>query len=221
MRPTRTVIFAKAPQPGLAKTRLVPALGAAGAAALARRMLGHTLQQALAADTGPVELCVTPDACDPVWRTLAWPAAVHWSHQGAGDLGQRMARAAQRVLAGGEAVLLIGTDCPDLGPHALRQAAAALRHADAALLPTFDGGYALLGLNRFHPTLFDGLAWSTSTVAGETLGRLRHLGWTVQALPMLHDIDEAADLQWLPPAWREATGGAGTVIPAAAGPTEL
>lgn len=215
MKPIRTVIFAKAPQLGLAKTRLIPALGAAGAAALARRMLGHTLQQALAAGTGPVELCATPEACDPVWRTLDLPEAVHQSHQGEGDLGQRMARAAQRVLTGGEAVLLIGTDCPDLGAHVLRQAAAALRQADAILLPTFDGGYALLGLNRFHPCLFDGLAWSTSTVAGETLARLQQLGWTVQVLPMLHDIDEAADLQWLPPAWREAT-----VIPDAAGPTE-
>lgn len=205
MKPVHTVVFAKAPQPGLAKTRLIPALGPQGAATLARRMLAHTLQHAVAAGTGPVELCVTPDASDPLWPPLAVPAAVRWSNQGDGDLGQRMARAAQRVLDGGAAVLLIGTDCPDLDAITLRQAAAALQQADSCLLPTFDGGYALLGLNRFHHSLFEGIDWSTSRVAAQTLTRLQQLGWRVERQAMLHDIDEASDLQWLPTAWRQAT----------------
>ena len=198
LQPTRIVIFAKAPLPGLAKTRLIPALGVQGAADLARWLLAYTLSKALSARLGPVELCVTPSAADPVWETLAINDTVQWSDQGEGDLGERMARAALRVLESGESVLLIGTDCPDLSPAHLRHAAAALGQADAAFIPALDGGYALLGLKRFHASLFAGIAWSTDGVAVETLSRLQQLGWTVQSQPKLHDIDEPTDLQCLP-----------------------
>jgi rSAM/selenodomain-associated transferase 1 len=203
VKPVRIVIFAKAPLPGFAKTRLIPALGAQGAAALARRMLAHALNEASAARVGPVELCVTPSAADPAWQTLAVADAVQRSDQGEGDLGQRLARAAQRVIDGGEAVLLIGTDCPQLTAARLRQAAATLQRSDATLFPTADGGYVLLGLNRFAPSLFADIAWSTGSVAFETLCRLQQLGWSVHSHAMLHDIDEPADLQWLPEAWQE------------------
>lgn len=203
MKPVRIVIFAKAPQPGFAKTRLIPALGAQGAADLARRLLVHTLSEALAAIVGPVELCVTPSVADPIWQTLAIPEAVQWSNQGEGDLGKRMARAARRVIDGGESVLLIGADCPELNATCLQQGAQDLHSTDATLFPTADGGYALLGLNRFRSSLFMGIAWSTDTVAFETLCRLGQLGLTVQSHPKLHDIDEPADLKWLPAGWTE------------------
>ncbi len=197
MRPVRTVIFAKAPLPGFAKTRLIPALGAQGAADLARRLLLSAVQEACSAKLGPVELCVTPAATDDVWRTLPLPATVQWTEQGQGDLGQRMAGAAQRALDRGEAVLLTGTDCPELKAAQLQQAASALRRRDATLVPAFDGGYVLLGLKRFHRSLFEGIAWSSDSVAAETVGRLKQLDWTLQCLPMLHDIDQPEDLQWL------------------------
>lgn len=197
MKLVRTVIFAKAPLPGLAKTRLIPALGAQGAADLARRMLLRAVQEAYSANVGPVELCVTHAPTDEVWRTLPLPAALQWTEQGEGDLGERMARAAQRVLDCGEAVLLTGTDCPELKAAQLQQAAGALQRCDATLVPAFDGGYVLLGLKRFHRSLFEGIAWSTDSVAKETVQRLKQLEWSVQTLPMLHDIDEPADLKWL------------------------
>lgn len=201
MKPVRVVIFAKAPLAGLAKTRLIPALGRQGAAELARRLLGHTLREALAAQVGPVELCVTPSANHPIWPTLALPMSVPLTEQGDGDLGERMARAARRVLDAGEAVVLIGTDCPQLDAAQLQQAASALRHAHATLLPAFDGGYVLLGLNQFDASVFSGIAWSTNSVASATLQRLAQLNWLVHTGPTLHDIDEPPDLQWLPPAF--------------------
>lgn len=204
MRPVRIVIIAKAPQPALAKTRLIPALGAKGAADLARHMLVHTLDKALAANIGTVELCVTPAPADPVWQTLPIPDVAHWSDQGDGDLGERMARAAQRVTDGGESVVLIGTDCPELSVDHLRQACNELQYADASLFPTADGGYALLGLNHFDPSLFTDIAWSTDTVAFQTLCRLGRLGWSVESHAKLHDIDEPTDLKWLPSTWLEA-----------------
>ena len=197
MKPVRIVIFAKAPLPGFAKTRLVATLGAQGAAELAHQLMQQMLEQALAARLGPVELCATPSASDPVWQTFDLPTGLQLTDQGEGDLGERMARAARRVLAGGESILLVGTDCPALGAAQLQQAAAALQHADAALIPAFDGGYVLLGLNRFDSAVFSNMVWSTDNVASETLRRLQQLAWKVHKLAPLHDIDEPDDLRWL------------------------
>lgn len=222
MSATRIVVFAKAPQPGRVKTRLIPALGAEGAAALAARMLARTLAVAAEAaeasaarkpveaiDTveatetagarpGGVELCASPAPGDPAWRGRTVPAGLRWSAQGEGDLGARMAGAARRVLAAGERVLLIGTDCPALDAACLRAAAEALDEVEAVIVPSFDGGYVLLGLRRFDPSLFEGIAWSTSTVAAATRARLAALAWPYRELPALHDIDVPADLVHLP-----------------------
>jgi rSAM/selenodomain-associated transferase 1 len=202
MSPIRIVIFAKAPLAGLAKTRLIPALGEEGSARLAQRMLNHTVAEALAADIGEVELCVTPEPNAQQWRSFRdpeWP--VSWQGQGDGDLGERLTRATRRGVLDGRAVLLIGTDCPFLTADRLRDAAARLESNDAVINPSADGGYVLLGLKTFNPSVFRGIAWSTDSVAFETLCQIGALGWTVAQLPMLRDIDEPADLVALPPGW--------------------
>lgn len=204
MSALRIIVFAKAPRPGLAKTRLIPALDAAGAAALAARMLAHTLDQALASGVGAVELCAAPAPGDAMWQGVELPEGLALTAQGEGDLGARMARAMQRAGEADEScagVLLIGTDCPALDAACLRRAANALSETDAVILPTADGGYALLGLRRFDASLFADLAWSTPTVAATTLARLEMLGWPCTRLPLMHDIDEPADLVHLPPGW--------------------
>lgn len=203
MKEVRVVIFAKAPRPGEVKTRLIPALGPQGAATLARRLLHHAIEQALLADIGTVELCRTPDDED-AWKSVDAPATVAQSAQGAGDLGERLARSSERVIGTGSAVLLIGTDCPGLDARALRRLAGSLEEADAAITPAADGGYVALALNRYHPRLFAHIDWSTSTVASETLRRFNELGWRTRVLPILRDIDEPADLRWLPADWPEA-----------------
>lgn len=195
---TRIVIFAKAPAPGLAKTRLILALGKTGAARLAKSMLECTLQQSLAADIGPVELCITATIDHPDWQGYRPPPGVWISEQGGGDLGARMACAAARSIDRDGAVLLIGTDCPALTAQRLQDAAAALEVHDAVLHPANDGGYPLMGLKTFHPSVFEDIPWSTSTVAALTLARMDALGWCVAVAETLHDIDEPADLIHLP-----------------------
>ncbi|MBY0409641.1 MAG: TIGR04282 family arsenosugar biosynthesis glycosyltransferase [Burkholderiaceae bacterium] len=194
----RTVIIAKAPVAGYCKTRLIPALGPDGAAQLAAQMLKHTVRTAIAAQLGPVELCAAPHAAHPLWATLELPASLGWSDQGEGDLGQRMARAAQRTLARGEHLLLIGSDCPVLTAKHLRDAAGALQPGTAALIPTFDGGYALLGLASMQPHLFTDMPWSTADVARITLDRLAQVGVQVHLSAKVHDVDTPADLDHLP-----------------------
>jgi rSAM/selenodomain-associated transferase 1 len=201
MSDTRIIILAKAPQPGLAKTRLIPALGAEGAALLARRMLETTLERALVARVGPVELRVTPAITASTWRDVPIPDGIEISAQGEGDLGARLARATQSGLELNTAVMLIGCDCPALDSTALREAARTLRGVDVVIHPTADGGYALLGLRRFDPRLFSDIPWSTSRVAHRTLQEVDVLQWPLHVAAVLNDIDEPADLRHLPGEW--------------------
>jgi len=194
---TRIIIIAKEPKSGLAKTRLIPALGPEGAAALARRLLHHAVKQALQADLGPVELCVTPDKNAPCWQPWADDRRIRLTGQVSGDLGQRMAAAAARGLAQGTPVLLIGTDCPRLDATQLQAMADSLQQRDACLCPVRDGGYALLGLRRFAPELFREIPWSTDRVAALTRQRLQQLGWHWHESPPLWDLDQPDDLPLL------------------------
>ena len=201
---TRIIIFAKAPLPGFAKTRLIPVLGPAGAASLARRMLHRTLDSAVSAAIGPVELCVTPEIASPAWFGVDIAQVIEISAQGDGDLGTRLARATQRALEHDEAVLLIGTDCVEMGAPLLREAAVTLKRKGAVIYPAADGGYALLGLTEFHSSLFSNIAWSTDSVAAETVARIGQLGWSLEVGSPLHDIDEPGDLERIPANWLQA-----------------
>jgi rSAM/selenodomain-associated transferase 1 len=198
---TAIVVFAKAPVPGLAKTRLAPALGEAGAAALAERMLRHALAQAVAADVGPVELCAAPDAWHPALQAAAAAQGVRLTEQGTGDLGLRMHRAFARSLMHHGRVLLIGTDAPSLDAGVLRQAASALQDHDAVFVPALDGGYALVGQRRADPRWFSDMRWSHDRVMEDTRERLRAAGVRWAELPAVADIDEPADLVHLPTGW--------------------
>ena len=206
---TAVIVFAKAPVPGLAKTRLAPALGADGAAALAARMLQHALAQAVAAGLGPVELCAAPDTTHPTLQSAAARCGATLAAQGEGDLGERMHRAFARHLAQHGAALLMGTDAPALDATRLRQAAQALQQHDAVFVPALDGGYALVGLRRADARVFAGMRWSHAQVMEHTRQRLREAGLRWAELPAVADVDEPADLVHLPAEWRDILG-AGT-----------
>jgi rSAM/selenodomain-associated transferase 1 len=196
------IVMAKAPVAGFAKTRLIPALGAEGAAALARRLLDHAIDQALAAGLGPVELCAAPDAAHAAFEPHAQRAGLRLSPQGDGGLGERMNRAFLRNLSATTPALMIGTDAPAVDANVLRAAAQALQDQDAVFVPAHDGGYALVGLRRPAPSIFTGVAWSTAQVMAQTRQRLAACGLHHAELAPVHDIDEPADLQHLPAAWR-------------------
>jgi hypothetical protein len=198
---TAIIVFAKAPVPGLAKTRLAPALGAAGAAALAERMLRHALAQATAADIGPVELCAAPDATHPALQAAAAEHGAGLTEQGTGDLGLRMHRALARSLIRHGRALLIGTDAPSLNANLLRQASSAPQDHDAVFVPALDGGYALVGQRRADPRWFFDMRWSHDRVMEDTRERLRAAGVRWEELPPVADIDEPVDLVHLPPGW--------------------
>ncbi|MBL8347390.1 MAG: TIGR04282 family arsenosugar biosynthesis glycosyltransferase [Rubrivivax sp.] len=208
MKDLAIIVFAKAPVPGQAKTRLAEALGADGAAALAERMLLHAVAQAAAAGADTLELCVTPDgAVHPAFVELGRVhSTMAFSGQGAGDLGERMARALERALRSHRTALLMGTDAPALDAAVLRQAAAALAAHDAVFVPALDGGYALVGLARPAPALFAGMTWSTPQVMQHTRERAAGAGLRIAELKPVADIDVPQDLVHLPPGWLPSLG---------------
>lgn len=192
----RIMIFAKAPVPGRVKTRLIPALGASGAAHLQRQLIERTLRVAAAAGLGAPELWCAPDADHPFFAACAKRYGIGLRAQGEGDLGARMARALEFALAAGSPGLLIGCDCPALTSPYLREAAAALSDAnDAVFGPAEDGGYVLVGLARMLPApLFEDIAWGSASVMRETRTRLARGNWRWRELPMLWDLDLPQDL---------------------------
>lgn len=195
------VVLAKAPVAGYAKTRLIPALGAQGAADLALRLLNHALTQALGAGLGAIELCCAPDSRHPAFAAWAQHPGLLLSDQGEGDLGQRMARAIERGLTQSAKVLLMGSDAPALDSTVLRNAAAALDSHDAVFVPALDGGYVLVGLRRPARRIFEDMVWSTPRVMQHTRERLAELGLRHAELAPLPDIDDAADLLHVPRDW--------------------
>jgi rSAM/selenodomain-associated transferase 1 len=185
-------VMAKAPVPGLAKTRLIPVLGEAGAAALQERLTAQAVATACAAEVGPVTVWATPYLGHPSFVALMQRHPIRLATQPDGDLGERMLAA---IAAANRPALVIGSDCPALTPRHLVVAAQHLRAGiDAVLIPAEDGGYMLIGLPAPQPALFAGIAWSTETVAAETRRRLARLGLSWREPARLWDVDRPEDL---------------------------
>jgi hypothetical protein len=195
------IVFAKAPVPGYAKTRLAKVIGNKAAAYLASKMLNETVKQAVLANIGPVELCCDPDVSHQQFFQLRSNYGIVLSPQGIGDLGFRMSRAFERTLKTYTRVLLIGTDAPGLTANHLRDANNLLKSQNAVFAPAHDGGYVLVGLSRFMPTLFQGISWSTPEVMKETRARLDELDESCEELSTFFDVDEASDLMHVPAEW--------------------
>jgi uncharacterized protein len=188
------LVFARAPLPGRAKSRLVPRLGEWGAARLQARLTLHSLRTASEAGCGPLELHATPRARHAFFRRCARAYAAILYEQRGNDLGVRMLNAFGDALRRYDAAILIGADCPALRAADLDQAARWLAGGcDAVIAPAEDGGYALIGLRRVAARLFTGIEWGGDAVFAATRERLRALGWRWRALPTVWDIDRPKD----------------------------
>ncbi len=196
------IIFTRYPEPHRTKTRLIPLLGAEGAAELQGDMTEHTLAWAgeLAGETA-VSVQVRFAGGDATRMQDRFGNAFPYLPQGPGDLGDRMARAFRTAFASGATgAVLVGTDCPGITAALARQAFERLATADLVLGPAADGGYYLIGLRRPVPRLFAGVSWGRDTVLRETLQRAEQLGLTASLLITLPDVDRPEDL----PEWRRA-----------------
>jgi rSAM/selenodomain-associated transferase 2/rSAM/selenodomain-associated transferase 1 len=192
-------VMAKAPQAGFAKTRLIPLLGAAGAARAQRRFTLNTLHTARSFASNAVTLWCAPHKQHHFFRAVHKTTGVACQVQCQGDLGHKMQAIVAQHFAQPSAIplLIMGTDCPMLSPGHLQQAAAALAVHDVVLIPAEDGGYVLIGLRRSVPEVFEHITWSTPQVLQQTRQQLRLAGASWHELPALWDVDEPADWQRL------------------------
>ncbi|SFD66069.1 hypothetical protein SAMN05660831_02038 [Thiohalospira halophila DSM 15071] len=199
----RLQLFARAPVAGAAKTRLIPALGAAGAAHVHHRLLQRTLEVAeRAAARIPgleAELWCHPDIDHPVFRA-AEARGFRLRQQAGNDLGERMAGALESALEeGAPAAVLVGSDCPGLTAEPVAAAFAEMAAgADAVLGPAVDGGYYLVGLRRPARALFTGIPWGGPEVAAATRARAAAAGLRLAEVATLQDLDTPADLAAFP-----------------------
>ena len=190
----RLLIFTKAPVPGQVKSRLIPTLGAEGAARLQRRLTRRLVEMMVESGVCPVELWVAPDAGHPLFDDLKQRYGLPIHVQRGRDLGERMAMACAEALGRADRVVLIGSDSPPLTPAAIGRALAELQWVDAVLGPAEDGGYVLLALKRAEPALFERMPWSTERVAELTRERMHALDWRWRELPESWDLDRPEDL---------------------------
>lgn len=222
----RLIVFTRYPEAGKTKTRMIPRLGADGAARLQRRMTEHTLAQVEASDRAiSREIHFAGGTREQMQVWLGRDRI--YREQIEGNLGQRMAAAFAGAFAEEmERVVLIGIDCPDLNAQLLDEAFEKLKSCDLVLGKTADGGYYLIGLrrslcqlslnqetnrqevlsqennkilNQNWQELFQEIAWGTADVLQQTVAIADRLGYAIAYLRLLHDVDYPEDL----PIWEK------------------
>ena len=184
-------MFARAPLAGRVKTRLVPRLGADGAARLHARLIRNAVRTAIAARCGTVELHATAR------HTLFSTLGVKVRLQRGRDLGERMHHALRSALGRHRRAILIGADAPALTPADLRRARRLLQSTDLVLAPAEDGGYALVGARRLSLHIFTDVGWGSDAVLAQTLRNLARTRLRYRLLRTVWDVDRPADLDRL------------------------
>lgn len=191
------LIFVKNPIAGQTKTRLAASVGHDKALLMYQQLMDYTRQQTAALDETRRLLLYS----NFVPNSDTWPSPPFEKYvQEGADLGSRMKNAFRFAFEqGAKRVIIIGSDCPGVTTTLLKEAFATLEVQDVVLGPALDGGYYLLGMRSFYPSLFDDIAWSTETVAAQTLAATEQLGLSVAQLPALSDVDYLED--WLHYGW--------------------
>ncbi len=190
------LIVGKAPQAGSAKTRLVPPLSPADAAALYRGFLLDSVALGLGLGWERVSVVHPTGHQQALMEFL--PEPVQLFEQRGGDLVTALASAFEAHLAEGfDRVVLIGSDNPTLPRAPIDNACAALDQFDLSIGPTADGGWYLLGMREPHVGVFENVEWSTPRVYAQTLDQAERLGLRVHAVQEWYDVDEPSDLDRL------------------------
>ena len=192
----RLIIFSRYPLTGKAKTRMIPVMGAEGAAELQRRMTEYTLATAFELKKHhPLEIEIHFEGGDHE-RMRQWLGSeVRYRRQSPGDIGRRMRLALAGAFAeGASRAVLIGTDIPGITADLLMRAYALLNRCDFVFGPAADGGYYLIGAGS-RPfldngdRLFDGVRWGSHEVLEKTLGKVGSTGTTAELIDSLTDVD--------------------------------
>jgi uncharacterized protein len=206
-------VFARAPVPGACKTRLIPALGAEGAATLHARLVRHSLEVAQewskSTPDARVELWCAGEPAHPFFAECVRDFGVMLREQTGEGLGARMWLALCGALAAGKLPVLVGTDCPWLTRDDIAESFVRLAQADAVFGPADDGGYVLTGLKRAVPELYAGIPWGSGKVMAATRKAAAQVHVELSELRKLADIDTPQDIKQLAadPQWAHLLEG--------------
>ena len=192
------LIFAKEPRPGQVKTRLAAEIGADEAARIYQEMGKRIVDQLRGGGYRSIVCFDPPDAFSALADWLG-PQGLEFLPQVEGGLGTRLEAAFREGFGRATAVVVVGTDAPDVDSEVVEEAFRKLKEADLVLGPATDGGYYLLGLRSEAPELFQQIPWSTPAVLAATLERAKTLGLSIATLPPLPDVDTLEDLEALAP----------------------
>ena len=198
--PQRLLVFARLPERGRVKTRLAAQLGEDRALAVYEAML-RDLLGAMGASTAETEIeCLwppTPAASGALLRRSFGPHAT--AMQTGPTLGDRLSMAFSErfFFHRTDKIVAIGVDDPTLSRELVDRAFALLESCEFVLGPAEDGGYYLIGCRAasYEPTIFQDIAWGTSSVLSSTISRIAATGRTLALLPQRFDIDTAEDLE--------------------------
>ena len=189
---TALIIFVKNPELGKVKTRLAKTMGDDAALDVYIQLLKHTSIVAKECQAqGLVFFSSTLPSNDPHWPKD------HFQYflQNDGNLGDRIQAAFKMAFEHFEKVIIVGSDCPGINEELIHQADKVLEENNAVIGPAEDGGYYLLGLKKFHSSLFENITWSEETVFEETIAAIQKLEWKYEILETLSDVDYEED--WL------------------------
>jgi rSAM/selenodomain-associated transferase 1 len=190
------LIFTRAPIAGQTKTRLIPLLGAQGAAEFHQTVLQSTLAEANASNFETVEIWCATENDHSFLKQCSLDYSSAMKIQQGSDLGEKMHHATETTLVENAFVVLIGSDCPEITTDILNQSYQHLSNGkDAVLGPASDGGYYLIGLKKPNSSIFQDIAWGEASVAERTRKNFADLGLEYVELEELSDIDTLDDYQ--------------------------
>jgi uncharacterized protein len=130
-----------------------------------------------------------------------WDEAHFQKHLQQGDnLGERIRKAFELAFQNNTKVVIIGSDCASLNVEIIEEAFMALDHSPFVVGPAMDGGYYLLGMDTFEPSIFENIDWSTDKVFNQTINAIKKLNKSCYLLPELSDIDYEED--WEEYGWK-------------------
>ena len=194
--PETLIIYSRYPEAGKTKTRMIPALGAEGAAKLQRQMSEHTLNTVRQLQQKRSINIEVHFAGGNEQLMSAWLGEdISYITQVDGDLGDKMNSSFDRAFnKGTKKVVTIGIDCPDIDANILNDAFDSLQQNDLVLGVAEDGGYYLIGLNKTIPKLFENIDWGTDRVLNQTKAIADKLDLKTKYLATLSDVDRPEDL---------------------------
>jgi len=190
MAEATVALMARAPVPGKAKTRLIPRLGATGAARMHAAMTRHALQEIVRSGLSATLWC-DPDIDHPFFTECERDFGIALRPQPFGDLGDRMLAIFEAAKG---PLLLMGSDCPAIDARFLLTCGRLLARHAAVVAPTADGGYGLIGLQSPFGDVFRDMPWGTDAVMALTRRRLLKGNIDVAETSEIWDVDTPDDL---------------------------